>query len=68
MEIEEITPFLSVSAQPAIGDLKALADLGIRSIINNRPDGETDGQPDSAEVEQAALELGMSYHHLRTTG
>ncbi len=64
MEIVEITPFLSVSAQPAIGDLKALADLGIRSIINNRPDGETDGQPDSAEVEQAALELGISYHHL----
>lgn len=41
--------------------MAALADVGVRRVINNRPDHEDPGQPTSAEVEAAALEAGLEY-------
>lgn len=64
MEIKRITPFLSVAAQPAPEDLDELAGLGFRSMINHRPDNETEDQPTSAAMEQAAGAAGLAYHHL----
>lgn len=41
-----------------------LAGLGIRAIVNNRPDAEEPGQPASAAIEAAAAAHGLVYRHL----
>jgi sulfide:quinone oxidoreductase len=64
MQTRSLTEKLSVSSQLALTDLTAAADLGIRSIINNRPDGEASDQPPSAEIEAAAAALGLGYRHI----
>ena len=33
-------------------------------IVNNRPDGEDAGQPDSDEIEAAAKAAGIDYRHV----
>jgi uncharacterized protein (TIGR01244 family) len=45
--------------QPA--DVAELKQLGVTMIINNRPDGEDDGQPSGAEMERAAEAAGIAY-------
>src|ERR1700738_4944800 len=57
MQTRTLTEKLSVSSQLTPPDLTAAADQGIRSIINNRPDGEVPGQPTSVEIETAARAL-----------
>jgi uncharacterized protein (TIGR01244 family) len=37
-------------------------------IVNNRPDGEEPGQPDSAEIEAAARAAGLDYRHIPIAG
>jgi sulfide:quinone oxidoreductase len=59
-----LTPFISVSAQLTPADLGTLSAAGIRTVINNRPDGEDSDQPPSAEMEQAARALGIEYVYL----
>jgi sulfide:quinone oxidoreductase len=64
MQTRTLTEKLSVSSQLTPRDLTAAADQGIRSIINNRPDGEASDQPTSAEIEAAAAALGLAYRHI----
>jgi sulfide:quinone oxidoreductase len=64
MQTRTLTEKLSVSSQLTPPDLTAAADQGIRSIINNRPDGEASDQPTSAEIEAAAAALGLGYRHI----
>jgi uncharacterized protein (TIGR01244 family) len=42
--------------------------LGVRTLINNRPDGEEPGQPTSADMEAAALAAGLLYRHIPVAG
>lgn len=53
----------TVFASPQIGtDAIAQAKaLGIVRIINNRPEGEEDGQPTGAAIEAAARDAGLDY-------
>jgi uncharacterized protein (TIGR01244 family) len=53
----------SVFASPQItaGDIEEAAAIGVAMVINNRPDGETEGQPSGAEIEAAARAAGMEY-------
>ena len=45
--------------------MAALAAHGIRTVINNRPDGEGGpDQPLSAAIEAAARAAGMDYHYI----
>src|ERR1700730_1251781 len=64
MQTRSLTDKLSVSSQLTPTDLTAAADQGIRSIINNRPDGQAPGQPTAAEIEAAATALGLGYRHI----
>jgi len=41
-----------------------LKDLGVTMIVNNRPDGEDVGQPESDDIEAAAKEAGIEYRHV----
>lgn len=53
-----------VAPQLRAEDFAAAAALGIRTVINNRPDGEAPDQLPSAEAERAARESGLAYVHL----
>jgi uncharacterized protein (TIGR01244 family) len=55
---------LQVSGQIAPEEVAVAAAQGIRTIINNRPDGEQPGQPTSAEIEAAATAAGLAYAHI----
>lgn len=59
MNIHALSQALSVAAQLGEADIRTVADRGYRSIICNRPDGETPDQPAFADVQRRASELGM---------
>ena len=54
--------------QLAVDDIDEAAALGIRMIVNNRPDGEEPGQPSSARIESAARAAGLAYRHIPIAG
>ena len=54
--------------QLTVDDIDEAAALGIRLIVNNRPDGEEPGQPSSAELEAAARAAGLDYRHIPVYG
>lgn len=57
-----------VSGQIAAPDAAHIAALGIRTIVNNRPDGEEPGQPESREIEAAARAAGLDYRWIPVAG
>ena len=58
--------YVADQLQPA--DLRALADRGIRSILNNRPEGEGADQPAGTLIEGQARALGMAYDAVPIAG
>lgn len=62
--LKRLTPFIAVAAQLQPADMGTLAAAGFRCVINNRPDGEGEGQPLSSEMAAAAHASGLDYHHL----
>jgi sulfide:quinone oxidoreductase len=44
-----------------------VAGLGFRTVINNRPDGESFDQPPASAVAAAAQAAGLAYHHQPVT-
>ena len=53
----------SVLASPQIDldDVAAAAAQGVRLIVNNRPEGESEDQTPGAEIEAAARRAGLGY-------
>lgn len=68
MDIRKIDDGLAASPQIALEDLKAIADLGYRSVISNRPDNEEPGQPSAAQFKAAAEANGLAFRHIPVTG
>jgi sulfide:quinone oxidoreductase len=64
MRVLELAPQVYVSGQLFEHDVRLMAKQGVRSIMNNRPDGESMGQPLSADLAKMAEELGMNFLHL----
>jgi sulfide:quinone oxidoreductase len=64
---KNLTADLSVAPQILPADLPALAAQGVRSIINNRPDGEAPEQPASAVLAEAVAAAGLDYLYLPIT-
>ena len=52
---------LLVSPQITTADVAEAAQLGVKLIINNRPEGEEPGQPTGDEIAAAAAEHGIAY-------
>lgn len=67
-DFRRVTDDLTVSPQISVDDVRRAAELGFRTIINNRPDGEDPVQPASAEIEAAARAAGLEYHHIPVRG
>lgn len=53
-----------VSGQIAPEDVAGLRNQGVTMIVNNRPDGEDDGQPLAADIEAAAEQAGIDYRFI----
>ena len=64
IRVLELAPQVYVSGQLFEHDVRLLAKQGIRSIMNNRADGESTGQPPSADLAKVAEELGVTFVHL----
>ena len=64
MNIVKLTPDISVAHQLTEKDLEEAAAAGFKTIINNRPDGESPDQPHSQKLAAAAKRLGLTYHHI----
>ena len=52
---------VSVSPQITLEDVAAAKAEGVTLIVNNRPDGEEPGAPQSADIEAAAKAAGIDY-------
>ncbi|MEP2103628.1 MAG: TIGR01244 family sulfur transferase [Parasphingorhabdus sp.] len=52
---------VSVSPQISLDDVAAAKADGVTLIVNNRPDGEEPGAPQSADIEAAAKAAGIDY-------
>lgn len=61
MDIRKINDSISVAPQIAADDMAAIAAQGFKTVISNRPDGETADQPPSSEMENAARAAGLDY-------
>jgi len=66
--MKPLTDNVSVTGQLRVEDFERLAAAGIKTIINNRPDGEIPMQPGAADLAVAAKDLGLTYHHLPMQG
>jgi sulfide:quinone oxidoreductase len=53
-----------VAPQLRPADFAAARALGVRTVINNRPDGEAADQLDDAEAAAAAAAAGLAYVHV----
>jgi len=65
--LAELAPGLSAAGKLDRADIEALAQAGVRTIINNRPDGEDPGQLPAADARRLAESLGIAYHHIPVT-
>ena len=65
--LAELSPGLSAAGKLDRSDIEALARAGVRTILNNRPDGEDPGQFPAAEARRVAEAHGITYHHIPVT-
>lgn len=59
MKLAVLTPNVTALAQPSVDQVAELAERGYKSIISNRPEGETEDQPAWLELKAAAAAKGM---------
>lgn len=57
----KVTDQLFASPQIDVAAVEEAKALGIRLIINNRPEGESDDQTPGAQIEEAAQKAGIGY-------
>ncbi len=61
MNLKKVSPRFFISDQLSVTDIGIAAAQGIRTIVNNRPDGEEQTQPTSDELREAAESLGLGF-------
>ena len=66
--MRELPGDVFVTGQLLPAQLQALAEQGVMSFINNRPDQEAPLQPLSDEMEQAAAAMSLDYFHIPMGG
>jgi sulfide:quinone oxidoreductase len=64
VKITYITPGFAVAPALDPADFARIAELGFRTVVNNRPDGEERGQAQSGELRAHAEGLGLAYRHV----
>jgi uncharacterized protein (TIGR01244 family) len=59
--IRQLDDKMMVSGQIAPHEVAGLAESGVTMLVNNRPDGEEEGQPLAGDIEAAAAAAGIPY-------
>ena len=59
MQINQIDDEISVAPQIVASDIPAIAEAGFKTVICNRPDGESEDQQVYADIEAAAQAAGL---------
>ncbi len=67
MDIRQVTPSFAVAGQITAADLPQLKAAGYHTLICNRPDGETDGQPAAETIAAEARAQGFDWHWIPIT-
>jgi uncharacterized protein (TIGR01244 family) len=67
VDTHKIAPELAVTVQPSKEDVQQLAQQGFRTLINNRPGGEEQGQLPPDEEKAEAERQGLTYIHIPIT-
>lgn len=63
MAVKQLTDNVSVASQLSLADVAIVAREGFKSIVCNRPDGESPDQPSFDEIRAAAAEMGLEAHY-----
>lgn len=58
-----ITPMIAVTGTLEASDFAEIGRLGFKSVVNNRPDGEEDGQPTAHREAVMAWRAGLAYRY-----
>ena len=66
-KLAALTAGVSATGKLDHADIEALAGAGVRTIVNNRPDGEDPGQVPAGEARRLAEAHGIAYHHIPVT-
>jgi len=66
--MRELPGDVFVTGQLLSAQIQALVEQGVMGFINNRPDMEAPIQPSSEELEGAAQNIGVDYHHIPMAG
>lgn len=66
--LRPLSPGVWAAPQVSLEALSDLAASGVRTLVNNRHDGEDPGQPTSEEMQAAALAAGLNYVHAPVSG
>jgi len=64
MSIRQLSNDVAVCGQISPEDLEAIAEMGFKTIVNNRPDHEVGARLNHAEIAAKAKSLGLSMHYL----
>ena len=68
MDVRKVSDTFYIAPQISEVDLAAVRDLGVQSIICNRPDGEGADQPGFKELSQTAAKLGLDMRYIPVVG
>lgn len=68
MNMQKINDALSIAQQISVADVATLAEQGFKSIVCNRPDGESADQPTFAAIAAAAEDHGLQIVHQPVVG
>src|SRR3546814_8308112 len=65
--LKTLTDDIFVAPQISVADVEEAKALGVKLVINNRPDHESPDQPEGNEIEEAARAAGMAYAAIPAT-
>ena len=64
MKIQQLNKHVYIADQINISDMSSLREIGIQTIINNRPDNEEINQPLSEALSKYASTINIDYYYL----
>lgn len=64
VRLDQVDEGVYTAGQLDTDDFAALAQQGVKTIVNNRPDGEDPDQLTAAEGAALAADQGIAYHHI----